>query len=324
MSHNPTPPILRWSTDDVPAPRRLDYFVEALAAAVIPMDVTRRGPANFRAHMTMAELGPLSVFRQSGSAHRNHRGRREISRSREHSFHLLLSLAGSIALSHQGCARLGPGDAVLTDSQLDHDFQISDYEVVHVKLPESWVLHWLTHPEALVGRALPFDQRWARPLAAFVAQLSPQACVKLPLPASCIADQIGALLALAAHEVSGGVDRPAQADNALRERIRDCILERCADASLTAIDVAAALNVPPETVHKALAASGDTFGAYLAAVRKQIAVRMLESPSFRHLSLVEIGRRAGLADAFQFRSSLQFQRKILGYVSKPQPHPRGG
>jgi len=312
MSCLPTTSIQRWSTDDVPAPRRLDYFAEALATALIPMIFTRWGRANFHADMVMAELGPLSVFRQSGSAHRNHRGHREISRSLERSFHLLLSLTGSVALSHQGCARLGPGDAVLTDSQLDHDFQISDYEVIHVQLPESWLLRWLPHPEVLVGRALPFDQHWARPLASFVGQLQPEACVAMSLPPSCIADQVGALLALAAHEVSGAVDFTARRDKLLRERIKGCILDRCADASLTAVDVASALNVSAATVHRTLAASGDTFGAYLAAVRRQIAVRMLESPSFRQLSFDEIGRRAGFIDASRLRSSLS------------KPCPRGG
>jgi len=134
----------------------------------------------------------------------------------------------------------------------------------------------------------------------------------MPLPPSCIADQVGTLLALAAHEVSGAVDFTARGDKVLRERIKGCILDRCADASLTAVDVASALNVPAETVHKTLAASGDTFGAYLAAAREQIAVRMLESPSFRQLSFDEIGRRAGFIDASRLRSSLS------------KPCPRGG
>jgi AraC-like DNA-binding protein len=49
-----------------------------------------------------------------------------------------------------------------------------------------------------------------------------------------------------------------------------------------------------------LASSGKTFGSYLAAWRMSVAQRMLRDPRFDRLSVAEVGRRIGLADASHF------------------------
>ena len=54
------------------------------------------------------------------------------------------------------------------------------------------------------------------------------------------------------------------------------------------------------TLHRALAACGETFGSMLIQARVDLAVRMLESPLFDRVTTAEIGRRAGCSDASPF------------------------
>ena len=54
------------------------------------------------------------------------------------------------------------------------------------------------------------------------------------------------------------------------------------------------------TLHRALAACGETFGAMLIQARVDLAVRMLRSPLFDRVTTAEIGRRAGFSDASHF------------------------
>jgi len=51
------------------------------------------------------------------------------------------------------------------------------------------------------------DSQWGRVLASYVAQLSPEFVVQAPLPQGVLIDQLGALLALTASELSGRVPK---------------------------------------------------------------------------------------------------------------------
>jgi AraC-like DNA-binding protein len=90
------------------------------------------------------------------------------------------------------------------------------------------------------------------------------------------------------------------AERSLRDRIHDQIMQRCPEASLQAADVASAINVSKRTLHRALAACGETFGTMLIQSRVDLAARMLRSPLFDRLTTAEIGRRAGFSDASHF------------------------
>jgi AraC-like DNA-binding protein len=128
----------------------------------------------------------------------------------------------------------------------------------------------------------------------------PEFVVSAPLPPSILADQIGVLLALIANELSGATSHPAPVARSLRDRIHDCIVQRCPEIYLVAADVAASLNISLRTLHRALAACGETFGGKLLEARLELAVRMLESPLMDRLTTAEIARRAGFADASHF------------------------
>ena len=125
----------------------------------------------------------------------------------------------------------------------------------------------------------------------------------------------------------------AESRSITRDKVRDHIEQRCPDTALRAADVASSLNISRRTVHRALAACGETFGAMLIQARVDLAVRMLQSPLFDRLTTAEIGRRAGFSDASHFtkvlrrrtgKTPLQMRRasrneRRAGCGGRPQP-----
>ena len=151
--------------------------------------------------------------------------------------------------------------------------------------------------------------RWGpgdlRVLASYFAQLSPEFFVHAPLPQAVLIDQLGALLALTASERSGSRAVSTPAERSVRDHVYDHIRQRCADTSLQAADIATSLDISRRTLHRALGACGDTFGAMLIQARVDLAVRMLQSPLFDRVTTAEIGRRAGFSDASHFVKALR-------------------
>ena len=299
----PRSPISSWSTTDVDPSQRLEYYSSALSSAVTPMkaDTPRIEPETFRVDMRSASLGPINVINQSGSAHRVNRGPSQISASGEHSYHLILNTGATWELTHRGRVLVNPGDIILTDSQYGSSIDLrSDFGAVHLRLSEDWMRRWVASPGVLVGRNIPNTSRWFQALSSFVAQLSAEFVVGCPLPHSIVVDQIGSLLALVAGELQGGIAKPTSPVVGMRDRIQERIIQRCPESTIDAAEIARSLNISTRTLHRHLAASGQTFGASLQKARVEIAARMLESALFRKLTTAEIGRRVGFTDASHF------------------------
>ncbi|MBB3178136.1 helix-turn-helix domain-containing protein [Variovorax sp. Sphag1AA] len=294
-------PVQRWSTDDVPSTQRFDYYADALGSALVPMQIARKPGADFAAQMTVADLGGLAVVRQTGTAHRCFTEARDLARSQERSFHLLVNVSAPWTIRHRGHARMAPGDVMLADSQIVYDIDTAtDYEFVHVKFSEGWMRQWMPSPGALIGRPIEATTGWGRALSAFIAPLSAEFLLRSPLPISVIADQIGSLLALTLNDMGPPSSRPTRSDTALFDRIVEHMRQRSTSPSLTASEVAASLDLPLRSFHRCFEKCGDTFGNVLVRMRFENGMRMLQSPLLRRLTVSEIARRSGFCDASHF------------------------
>ncbi len=296
-------PIERWTTASLPAAERFGYFADALSAAIIPMQVTCSSRDSFRSDMCALDLGAFTVVEQTGTAHASFRGPRDVARSGDRSYHLVLNRRSAWTITHCGRVALDPGDAVLTDSRYPHSLELAaDYDIVHLKLMPAWLERWVHDPQVLVGRVLAKDEQWTRALTAHLACLSPHALAHSPVPANVVIDQVGALLALTAGEAGG--TPPRRPDATLCARIHDCIVQRCAETGLKASDVADSLAIPVSLLHAVLLTFHSSFGDVLLATRVRIARRMLESPLFGRVALVEVAKRAGFANISMMRAAL--------------------
>jgi AraC-like DNA-binding protein len=299
MAQASSPLIQRWSTRDVPAAQGLEYYASAVSGAVDAMRVARRAPGPFEAEISVATLGPLSVVHGVGSAHECLRDAADMDASSEY-HHLILNAGGDWSVTRGMATRIRAGDAVLLDARLGRRLDFTErFDNVHLKLPTSWLRRWLPNPERLVGQPIAPDGRWGDALLAFVAQFSPETVVRAPVPASMLADHVGALLALYASGMDGPAS-PGAPDRDMATRIREAIDERCPQPLLTAAEIAMAIGISTRTLHRSLAASGLAFGSLLIEARIRLATRMLESPLFRRLTTAEIGRRAGFRDPSHF------------------------
>jgi len=287
-------PIVTWSTDAVPGAQRLDYFADALSSAIVPMQVERTRAGTLTSHMSMLEIDGVAVLAQRGSAHRSLRGQAEIGHSGAHTYHLILNRRAHWHIEHLGTTRVAAGEVFLVDSQAPVVIDmLSDYDVVHVMLPETWMCRWLRDPARLAGRVLGGPAGSMGPaLAAFAAELSPQALQCGPQAARTMVDHLGAMLALGCQDAS--VRTPSQrAAVALYDQIVDCIANRSAEPLLTAGDIASGLSIAEDELHCTLGAAGHTFAGLLLTQRRCNAQRMLASRAFRAFTFDDIARRAG-------------------------------
>jgi AraC family transcriptional activator of tynA and feaB len=288
----------RWSTAAVTPAQRLDYWIGAISEGFLAMEASSPSRTDFNGELVSAPLGPLGVNLVRADAQRVWRTPRGIARSRDNYAYLLGNLDSTWHVAQDGReSRLAPGDFVLVDSRRPYRFDFDQGpSTVSLELPLDWVLRWVAEPEAHVCR--PFrsaEPGWGSALAAFARGWRPEMAEAPPLPAELLTDQLGALLSLACPG-----QQPATAAPALCRRIAAMLRERLAEPGLGAAEVAGALGVSVRSLHRAMAASGQTFAQVLMAERMAAAQRMLALPALRRVSAAEIGRRVGLLDPSHF------------------------
>ena len=298
--------IVRLSTSAVAPADRLSYASSILSAALTPSALSTETPLEYELELTALELPSIAIVAQHGSPQRATRSRTEIRRTAQHCFNLVLVLGGSWQVTHRTRTRFGPGDLIFYDSRYLLDCNLLlHWSDLNLQLSEQFVRKWVPHPACLGGRRISRESQWGRVLASYVAQLSPEFVVQAPLPQSVLIDQLGALLALTATELGGRHAVSTPPERSVRDQVSDQIKQRCPDRSLQAADVASSLNISKRTLHRALAACGETFGTTLIRARVDLAVRMLQSPLFDRVTTAEIGRRAGFSDASHFSRVLR-------------------
>jgi AraC family transcriptional regulator, positive regulator of tynA and feaB len=292
--------LVRLSTRDIASADRLNYanWILSVVDGGAPTEVSASDPSAFELEATALELPAVTIVAMSGSPQHSVR-RFGTRRTVERTFGLNFVFSGPRHATHGTRCRLGPGDLNFTDSRhpFDYDF-LANWKDVFVQLSEQFVRRWVRNPIVLEGRL--GDSQWGRVLANYFAQLSPEFFMDAPLPQAVVIDQLGALLALTASELSGRRAVSTPAERSVRDHVYDHIRQRCADTSLQAADVASSLNISKRSLHRALAACGESFGAMLIQARVDLAVRMLQSPLFDRVTTAEIGRRAGFSDASHF------------------------
>jgi len=293
--------IVRLSTRDVAPPDRLSYASWILSSSLAPSALTTATPSEYELEVTALELPSIAIVAQSGSPQRSIRARPEIRRTAQRYCFLVLVVSGSWHVASPTRTRFGAGDLIFYDSRdpLDCDL-LHNWNDLNLQLSEQFVRKWVPRPAVLTGRNICHDSRWGRVLASYVAQLAPEFVVHAPLPQTVLVDQLGALLALTASELSGSRVVTTPVERSVRDRVHDHITQRCPETSLRAADVANSLSMSTRTLHRALATCGETFGSMLIQARVDLAVRMLQSPLFDRLTTAEIGRRAGFSDASHF------------------------
>jgi len=303
--------IHTWSTDAVPPPQRLDYWVGAICEGFLEMDVTSPQAGAFGATLESVPLGAIGVNRVRGTAQDVYRTRRAIAQSRSNYYYLLCKTDSPwVTVQEERSARLLPGDVVLVDSRRCYAFHLlQSADTISLELPTAWVESWLPDADDLVAHRIDGRTGWGGVLGSFAQQLSPEVAAKPPLPPALLTDQLGGLLSLALGQGPAAAGQSGRAD--LRRRVLDATRERLSEPGLTAAAVARELGISERSLHRCLAEGATTFATALTGFRMQVAHRMLGDARFDRLSVAEIGFRVGLSDASHF---VRQCRRHLGHT----------
>jgi AraC-like DNA-binding protein len=288
-------------TRDVAAADRLGYASWILNSSLAPSALSTGTPSEYELEVTALELPSLAIVAATGTQTRSIRGPTEIRRTSQRYFSLALVVSGSANFESVTRNRFAPGDLIFYDSRYPQDCELlPHWRTFVLQLSEQFVRKWVPNPAVLGWRRICPESQWGRVLASYVAQLAPEFVVQAPLPQPMLIDQLEALLTLTAAELSGSRVASTPVERSVRDQVHDQVKQRCPDRSLHAADVARSLNISTRTLHRALAACGETFGSLLIQARVDLAIRMLQSPLFDRVTTAEIGRRAGFSDASHF------------------------
>lgn len=298
MDGQTTPAIRRWSTDAVAPGQRLDYWRGAVCEGFLEMDVEAPA-ASFYGTLEAAPLDLVGINRVRSSTQHVYRTRRAISRARNNYFYLLCKTDSAwFAEQDDRVAALQPGDLLLVDSRRSYAFHlVSSADTLSLELPTGWVERWLARPHDQVARRIDGNRGWGAALSRFARELTPELAARPPLPARLLADQLGALLALACEAGPAG---QTPAVSGLRERVLRAIRERHTEPGVTARDVAEGLGIAERSLHRCLAGTGTTFAGALLDNRLATAKALLAQARFDRLTIAEVGYRAGFADPSHF------------------------
>jgi AraC family transcriptional regulator, positive regulator of tynA and feaB len=298
MDKETKPAIRRWSTDAIPPQERLDYWREAVCEGFLEMFVDASA-LSFHGTLESALLEDIGINRVRSSAQHVYRTPHAISRARENYFYLLCKTDSTWFAEQDGHrAVLQPGDLLLVDSRRSYAFHLtSSADVLSLELPTGWVERWVARPGEHVARRIDGHCGWGAVLSRFACELTPELAARPPIPARLLADQLGALLALAC-DGPGPAATPAATE--LRARVLRAIRERHTEPRVTAQELAEGLGISERSLHRCLAGTGATFAGTLLEYRLETAKALLEQARFDRLTIAEIGYRAGFADPSHF------------------------
>ncbi len=290
--------IRRWSTADVEPREALDYWRDSVCHAIIELGFEVPAEESFQARLEQCALGPTTLSLVEATRQSVARTRHAISRSRAAVFHLLHLRAGHFQLEHgERTTVLHAGDCVLVDSTAPHAARCPvPTRCLIVQFPQEWLRAWLPAPETIVNRALRPQSGWSSALAAALASLRPDNLETLSLPRGVVAEQLAALLALAAGPSPARAPRGEQ----LHGRIVRTLHDRYYEVSLSPQAVACVHGISKRYLHFLLARAGTTFGGELLRVRLQRARELLSDARFGDVAIGEIASRCGFADPSHF------------------------
>ncbi len=295
--------LRRWSTEEVDPWRALAYWVDTVCDRFLELEIDTPLGDRFRARLEQAELGPATLNLVYAESQRVERTRAKIANSRYPVFFLLQLRAGRIGLRQLGReAHLRAGESVLIDGTEPYELICPEAtSSLALRLPEPWLKRWIPYPERCGARVFG-GGGWSAALNAALSSLEVDALEQLVLPPGIVAEQIAALLALAA-----GGPAPAQVRRTLYDELLLTLRDRLHEPDLTPLDVAIQHHVSKRSVHYAFARAGTTFNEQLMRLRLERARGLLRDPRFAGLPVSEIAARCGFADPSHFARRFRSQ-----------------
>lgn len=295
-----------WSSRGLPPEQALHAWKEWACQALAPMDVAAIEADRFAARWASRGVGPLHLLELTAAAQRVTHPREQRAAPGEPCFQLVYCQDTPIR-TRVGARRfdLQPGEFVLLDNAQSYAMHMSAANTsIDLIMPEAWLERWLPDPVQYTGTPYTASADWGAPLGSLLTTLARE-IENAALPRKVIADQLGALLALA---VGCKPEVATRHKAKLARRLLGLIEERHGDPELDAEGVAREAGISKRYLHAVLAEAGTTFLTALAGVRLERACELLSDPRCDGLQVAEISWRCGYLDPSYFTRA--FRRRF--------------
>ena len=295
--------LKRWSTSDVPPWMARDYWLALLRDRIFQAELHMPREASVEASLLQASCGPLRMSWVESAVPRMVLTRASADRAATDADVLLMVMDTPSEWTLRGGREsfaLAPGDIVCADFRQGFEMRRPGRtRTLSISLSASWLRAWLPEAGFDAPQLLRGDSGWGSVLSLMLRQFQPERLDLLAAQRELLATQFGSLLALALRERAPQGRRALDAQH-LAEVAQSCVQRHFGQFGLSSAEVAAELGVSERTLHRALARDGSSFAERLQAQRMAVAQRLLGDRHFESLSVAEIGRRVGYADASHF------------------------
>jgi AraC-like DNA-binding protein len=292
-------PVRRsWSTADVEARHALAYWVDTICKSFLEIDIDSPNRDGFHGRLEERALGPATLYLVEADTQTIRRTPARIAHSRYAGYFLLQLRTGQLRFQQYGReAFVDPGDCVLVDCSAPYRLEcLPATRSVALRFPQEWLKNWVPAPESFAGRPFRSGNGWSTALSAALASLDTDGAEDLALPPGVVAEQIAALLALAA----GPSAQAASGSGKLLNRIRCTMRNRCHEAGLTPGAVADEHNISKRYLHYLFAQTDTTFRSELMRMRLDAAHRLLSDRRYSALTVGEVAARCGFVEPSHF------------------------
>ncbi|MBN8831595.1 MAG: helix-turn-helix domain-containing protein [Sphingomonadales bacterium] len=298
MHAQPLPDDQNWSSSGLGRSEAINQWRDWAASTIAPIDVTVYETDDFAARWSSRGVGQLRLLQLHAPAQRVvHCGDGSAGRATP-SIQLVYARRGTLRTLMAGKRfSVEPGQFVLLDNTRFYQMEMDTaHEAVDLMMPQGWLEKYLPDPEALLARPISARTGWGAPLGTLLETMI-VGLDESPLPRPLIAEQVGALLALATgfHEPS-----PSRHRGQLARQILRRIESDYADPELSPERIANDLGISRRYLQALLAGAGTSFVQELNATRLDRASDLLTDPRAASLSLGDVAWRCGFLDPGYF------------------------
>lgn len=288
----------RWSSDGLVDKAALSAWNDVMSNSVAEMTIDTDHRQLFCAQWARYGLGPvdINIFRTAEQTIA--RSATMARRSCDEVYALSYMQQGTAGVRHAGIDVYVPeGSFVLVSHALPYTFQFPHGAVaLTAHMPTSWLRRWVPQPETMLARTFP-AKHWGGALAEMLTAIDQNGLEDAALSRSCIADQLGAFLAL----MNGsGSSCESIHQGRMFKRAMQFMRDRYDDVDFDPCAIAAELNISKRYVHKIFASSNTTFGAELLELRLSKAAEILKDPRYAAYRINDVAFACGFSDSSHF------------------------
>ena len=293
----------RFTTDDVAARERLDYWREAICDVFVKLDCRSAQRHGFYGHMTSEVLDCIQLSLVDAGSQHVLRGARQLAKSNEDDFLISMQVDGVGVVRQDGRdALLQPGSMALYASTRPYELLFPRrFRQLVVQLPRAILSQAVRDPDALTAHALTAETPETMLLGTTLRALHDSASglaagSRVHVATSVVQSIAAALGRLPQAKAARGADVAGHS----RAQICAYIDVHLDDARLSATTIAAGLGFSRQHLYRLFANGEESLERYVWRKRLERVRADLENPATAPATIAELAERRGFTSPEHF------------------------